>query len=267
MPKTFPMRLYAATYWFLAILFVYILVVLILPQLATNPEIGAFLPLVVAFLGIFVAGAATVSFMASAPRRKWLWLALLVPPVLFLLMNAPFIPFAITHPTDIGFTAIFPLVVATVALIVSGVASFRQARAGGASGGSSLRAQWATALVVGATMGAFATGLVAAKAGGSPSGGTLTAAPTTSGSLVAEGTKYLTSSYSITSTGVLGLFVENRDSFPHSFDIDSLNIHVSVPANTTVAVAIKPTTAGTLTFYCSLPGHKDAGMVGTIEVQ
>ena len=267
MRKTFAMRVYAAAYWFLAILFVYILVVLILPQLATNPEVGAFLPLVVAFLGVFVAGAATVSFVGSAPRRPWLWLALLVPPVLFLLLNAPFIPFALTHPTDIGFTAILPLVVATIVLIAAGVAAFREARAGDAADAPSLRAQWATALVVGATLGAFATGLVAAKGGGGPSGGALTAAPTTSGSLVAEGTKFLTSSYSIASGGVLGLFVENRDSFAHSFDIDSLNLHVSVPANTTIAVAIQPTTAGTLTFYCSLPGHRDAGMVGTIEVQ
>jgi plastocyanin len=267
MPKTFAMRVYAATYWFLAILFVYILVVLILPMLATSPEVGAFLPLVVAFLGVFVAGAAIVSFMASAPRRRWLWLALLVPPVLFLLLNAPFIPFALTHPTDIGFTAIMPLVVATIVLIVAGVASFRQARAGGAAVDSSLRARWATALVVGATLGAFATGLVAAKGGGSASGGTLAAAPTTSASLVAEGTKYLTPSYSMTTTGVLGLFVANRDSFAHSFDVDSLNIHLPVPANTTVAVAIKPTTAGTLEFYCALPGHKVAGMVGTIDVQ
>jgi len=266
MSRTFAMRVYVAAYWFLAILFAYIIVVLILPMLATSPEVGAFLPAVLAFLGIFLAGAAVVSFLPSAPRRRWLWLALLIPPVLFLLLNAPFIPFALTHPTDIGFTAIMPLVVATIVLIVAGIGSFRQGRADGPGDDSSPWARWALGLVAGATMGAFATGLVAAKGGGGSSGGTLAAAPTTSASLVAEGTKFLTTSYSMAPTGVLGLFVENKDSFAHSFDIDSLNIHVSVPGNTTVAVAVKPTTTGLLEFYCALPGHRGAGMVGTIDV-
>ena len=66
---------------------------------------------------------------------------------------------------------------------------------------------------------------------------------------------------------VLGIFVINRDPYGHSFDIDSLGIHVALPPNSTTAVAIKPTAAGNLEFYCSIPGHKAAGMVGTIAVQ
>ena len=31
--------------------------------------------------------------------------------------------------------------------------------------------------------------------------------------------------------------------------------------------AVKPSTAGSLEFYCSVPGHRDAGMVGAIVVQ
>jgi uncharacterized cupredoxin-like copper-binding protein len=65
---------------------------------------------------------------------------------------------------------------------------------------------------------------------------------------------------------VLGLFVENRDTISHSFDIDALDIHVQIPANATVAVAIKPTQAGPLKFYCAVGGHEAAGMAGTIDV-
>jgi plastocyanin len=93
------------------------------------------------------------------------------------------------------------------------------------------------------------------------------ATPTTTASLVAESTKFAPTTYTMGAADVLGLFVENRDSFAHSFDIDALNIHVQLPANSTVAIAIKPTGAGTLEFYCAIPGHKEAGMDGTISVQ
>jgi uncharacterized cupredoxin-like copper-binding protein len=66
---------------------------------------------------------------------------------------------------------------------------------------------------------------------------------------------------------VLGLFVTNNDGISHSFDVDSLDIHVDLPANSTTAIAIKPTEPGTLEFYCSVPGHREAGMVGTIDVK
>lgn len=42
--RTFAMKVYVATYWLLAVLIVYILVVLILPAVAENPEqVGPFL--------------------------------------------------------------------------------------------------------------------------------------------------------------------------------------------------------------------------------
>jgi hypothetical protein len=265
MTRTFAMKVYAATYWLLALLFVYILVVLLLPTLATSPETASFLPLIGGFLALFVLGAALATFWPSAPRRSWLWLALLIVPVLFLLLNAPFIPFSLTHPADIGFTAVLPLLVGTIALVWSGVVAFRQARSGSTPSGASWPARIAVAVVAGATAGAFATGFLAAKGGGGS--GSVAAAPTMATTLTAQNTKYLTTSYSIGSSDVLGLFVENDDAFAHSFDIDSLNIHVQIPANATVAVAIKPASAGPLEFYCAVPGHREAGMVGSIQVQ
>lgn len=262
--KTFAMKVYGVTYWLLAALFLYILAVLILPMLNKSPEVGAFLPVILVFLGLFVLGAALATFLPSAPRRRWLWLGFLVPPVLFLLLNAPFVPFAMGHPTDIAFTAIMPLVVGSVVLLWAGITAFREA-------GPEPRARtgryapWVVAAVAGATLGAFATGYVAATGAGG-GGSALAATPTTTATEVAEGTKYLTTSYEMNASDVLGLFVENKDSFAHSFDIDSLNIHVQVPANSTIAVAVKPTAAGSLEFYCAIPGHKEAGMAGTIAV-
>lgn len=51
--RTFAMKVYAASYWLLAAVFVYIIVVLLLPLLAENPdEVGAFLPVLVVFLAV-----------------------------------------------------------------------------------------------------------------------------------------------------------------------------------------------------------------------
>ncbi len=259
------MRVYAGTYWLLAALFLYILAVLILPTLDESPETKAFLPLILVFFALFLIGAGLATFLRSAPRRRWLWLGLLIPPVLFVLMNAPFIPYPLTHPVDIAFTAILPLIVATGVLVVAGMTAFREAGDPMTTPRSGARARLAVAVVAGATAGAFATGYLAASSGG---GGTaLAAAPTTAGTLVAESTRYLTANYSMSSSDVLGLFVENKDSFAHSFDIDALGIHVQVPASATVAIAIKPTGSGPLEFYCAVPGHREAGMVGTIDVR
>jgi hypothetical protein len=266
MTRTFAMKAYAATYWLLAGLFVYILVVLFLPELAAHPEqVGPFLPLIGGFLVLFVIGAGIATFWRSARRRAWIWLALLVPPVLFLLMNAPFIPYSLTHPADAGFTAVLPLVVGTLVLTWAGVLAFREVRSGSAVPAGGRRQVLVVSIVAGLTVGALATGVLAAGAG--RGSGSVAAAPTTTATLVAEGTKYLQTTYSMRSSDVLGLFVENRDSHAHSFDVDALNLHVQVPANSTIALSIKPTGAGPLAFYCAIPGHKEAGMAGTIDVR
>jgi uncharacterized cupredoxin-like copper-binding protein len=260
------MKVYATSYWLLAAVFVYVLVVLFLPLLAENPEQGgSFLLLIGGFLALFVIGAAIATFWRSAPRRSWVWIALMVPPVLFLLMNAPFIPYTLTHPADAAFTSVLALVVGTIVLVWAGVVAFREVRSARSGTRTSTRQLLAVSIVAGVTVGALVTGVMAAGASGGS--GAVAAAPTTTGTLAAEGTKYLSTSYSMGSTDVLGMFVENRDKFAHSFDVDALNIHVQVPANSTVAVSIKPVAAGPLEFYCAIPGHKEAGMAGTIDVR
>ena len=90
--------------------------------------------------------------------------------------------------------------------------------------------------------------------------------PTVSGVLTVENTAFVATSLEMDSGEVLGLFIVNKDPFPHSFDIDSLDIHVQLQPNSTTAVAIKPTGPGNLEFFCGVPGHRQAGMVGTITI-
>jgi uncharacterized cupredoxin-like copper-binding protein len=42
---------------------------------------------------------------------------------------------------------------------------------------------------------------------------------------------------------------------------------VQVSPKTTTAVVVQPTGPGRLAFYCSVHGHRAAGMVGTITVE
>ncbi len=53
-----------------------------------------------------------------------------------------------------------------------------------------------------------------------------------------------------------------------SRSIDSLKIDVDVNPGETVDIVIPAGTApGTYDFYCNVPGHKEAGMVGTLIVK
>lgn len=65
----------------------------------------------------------------------------------------------------------------------------------------------------------------------------------------------------------VALRLENQDTTSHSFDIDELNVHALMPASATSLALFTPSTPGSYTFYCSLPGHREAGMDGTLIVE
>jgi uncharacterized cupredoxin-like copper-binding protein len=148
--------------------------------------------------------------------------------------------------------------------VVSGIVAYREARVGGVDRAGS-RGRILTAVVWAAVAGAIATSFMAAAVGAA--GGGVAEAPTTTGVVTAENTKFVETSLEMKNGEVVGLFIINKDGFAHSFDIDALDIHVQLPANSTTAVAVKPTAAGPLDFYCAVPGHREAGMVGSIAVQ
>lgn len=62
------------------------------------------------------------------------------------------------------------------------------------------------------------------------------------------------------------LHIVNKDGYSHAFDMDSFNIHSPLAANETVAITFTPEVSGSYSFYCGSPGHKAAGMVGTLLV-
>ncbi len=65
----------------------------------------------------------------------------------------------------------------------------------------------------------------------------------------------------------VALRLENTDTMVHSFDIDAFDVHVAMPSGESALALFKPTTPGTFTFYCGVPGHTEAGMKGTLIVE
>ena len=66
-------------------------------------------------------------------------------------------------------------------------------------------------------------------------------------------------------TGELSITLDNADFIPHTFTIDALGINLTVPARGKDQLTFTAP-PGTYTFYCNIPGHPEAGMVGNLVV-
>lgn len=52
----------------------------------------------------------------------------------------------------------------------------------------------------------------------------------------------------------------------HNFNIDEYNISAETPLNQPITVEFKADKAGEFIYYCSKPGHREAGHWGTLKV-
>jgi uncharacterized cupredoxin-like copper-binding protein len=123
--------------------------------------------------------------------------------------------------------------------------------------------------------------LLATACGGGSSGGSSSPATTPAGSSMSSGGAGQTidipisdSGFSFTKTsatahaGTVTLKSVNPQSVPHDISIKGNGVNatgeqVSNGGTSTVTADLKP---GTYEFYCSVPGHEQAGMKGTLTV-
>lgn len=66
-------------------------------------------------------------------------------------------------------------------------------------------------------------------------------------------------------SGVVGIHVENKDAFHHTFVIEGQGAKVDLPASKARRLEVN-LKAGNYTFFCDVPGHEDV-MKGTLTVQ
>lgn len=60
--------------------------------------------------------------------------------------------------------------------------------------------------------------------------------------------------------------LENKGVVEHDITVDELDLQIyAAGASSTTETVTAP--AGTYTFYCSIPGHRDSGMEGTLTVE
>ena len=62
------------------------------------------------------------------------------------------------------------------------------------------------------------------------------------------------------------IVLKNTGSIEHDITVDDAKFKLSVPGNNTREKGLKVDKPGTYEFYCSLPGHKSAGMKGELAV-
>jgi len=53
----------------------------------------------------------------------------------------------------------------------------------------------------------------------------------------------------------------------HTFTIDELGVNIILPHDEVTRVRFTPEQVGTFEFYCAVPGHREAGQVGTLLVE
>lgn len=57
-----------------------------------------------------------------------------------------------------------------------------------------------------------------------------------------------------------------EDEHEMTMDMDELTLHISAPAAARQTVTFTPAEPGKYEFFCSVPGHREAGMVGSLIV-
>ena len=204
--------------------------------------------------------------IAGIVARRWRWAALLA----VLWCVASVIPglepysYNLTHPAEAGkFIATLLGLALLLITVVGGVAATVVGERRVAQG---YAPRWlrgfligTAALVLGASLGATippsdATAGVSAEA--------LAQLP----ALVSRRNRFNQAELRARVGEIVALRLENSDTAGHYFDIDELNVHVAMPSGKPALALFTPTTPGTYTFYCHVPGHREAGMVGTLVV-
>ncbi len=208
--------------------------------------------------------------VAALCASRWRWAPLLgaVWCVLSIIPGIPAYAFNLAHPTAY---VVFAETAVTLALlliaVVAGIAATirREQRASDAPA-----PRWLPAFL--ASVATFVLGalLVAAIPRPAASAGVSAAVLAGLPELTTANNQFVQREITARVGETVALRLHNSDAAAHAFDIDAFNVHVPMPGGEDMLALFTPTTAGTYTFYCGVPGHAHpatgSGMVGTLIV-
>lgn len=223
---------------------------------------------------IFGIPALIFAALIGGVRRRWVPVLGAIYWVMFLAANAPYMAHDLRHPEiftnfAVSIVLMIPALVGMAAGIGAVIQNYRASR-GGSLAGENTRPglpRWFTVgltALAGVSLGAIAV------AGAAPAGASAGVSPEAMASLpalTAANHHFGTSELHAQVGETVALRLENDDSAGHSFDIDELGVHVSMPPGEPALALFKASAPGTYTFYCGVPGHREAGMVGTLVVE
>lgn len=86
--------------------------------------------------------------------------------------------------------------------------------------------------------------------------------------LVAKEFNYTPNKITVKAGQPVQLVLDNKGVIEHDFVVDRFKVKMGlIQPGKTGTVTFTPNAKGTFPFYCSVPGHKEAGMTGTLVVQ
>ena len=110
-----------------------------------------------------------------------------------------------------------------------------------------------------------ATPEATAAGGATPAAGGTAAPAATTAEVVSQDIFFEPTEITIPANTDVTISLPNEGAAAHNFSIDELDISVDLAPGETKEVVINAP-AGTYEFYCNVPGHREAGMVGTLTV-
>jgi plastocyanin len=212
---------------------------------------------IICALTLVIAGVCATHWR-WAPHLAVLWCVLSVVPGL-----EPY-TYNLTHPAETGvfIATLLSLALLLVTVVASVVAILYRDR----QVAERRVPRWLTSFLIGMATFVFGASLVAAIAPADATAGVSAEALARLPALVSGRNRFDRAELRARVGETVALRLENNDAERHYFDIDELNVHVPIPTGTPALALFTPTTPGTYTFYCHIPGHREAGMVGTLVV-
>jgi uncharacterized cupredoxin-like copper-binding protein len=204
--------------------------------------------------------------------NKWATLATVPLSALLLLVALPIWLFVFPQPSEDNFAVWFSLTVAVLASavgipisIMATLEAFgrRRSSPAPAAPGFSLSSMFVVA-VVAALIGMAVLAVAVAASPASQGDMAFDQPPGGYASLTMRDVRFAPDALQIRGGTPTAVFVTNEDGFDHSFDIDSADVHVMVGPHETKVVMLTAAAGDALDFYCAIPGHRDAGMVGHV---